>query len=238
MKALRTIIESNFANGYNEDHDATAKLNARLREHYNKFNDAHKLDIQEYTHSDPTLNSYPLNDYQWKKHEYAQHDKEYSIDHLDARTQRMDSVINAHRTPHKLTLYSGIRYDPRDRMDSNRIVHHPAYLSGSIMKYQAQGFGLTTYKDGPAIKRTSKTKAVPPKSEKFTHILNIRVPKNHPGAYVSEHSRSPDEREFILPRGTNLRYIHTQHHRVKDHYAYSWEGDKHQNFYEHHMEVV
>jgi len=235
MKALRTIIESNFRKDYNQDYKDTVHLHKKLVAHYKNFSYDHEHEIQQYTTSDMAVNSYPLNDYQWKKHEYAQHGKEYSIDHLDARTNRMDSVINAHRTPNKLTVYSGIKYDPRTRMDANRIVHHPAYLSTSLMKYQAKGFGMTEYKKKPPTKKTSKTRedfSTP--SEEHTHVLNIKVPKNHPGAYVAAHSRLSAEKEFILPRGTNLKYIHTQHHYVEDPYS----KGRFFHIHEHHMEVV
>ena len=47
-----------------------------------------------------------------------------------------------------------------------------------------------------------------PKKEK--HILNIHVPAGSHGAYVSHISASPVEREFIIPRGSNLKYHHTE----------------------------
>jgi hypothetical protein len=104
-------------------------------------------------------------------------------------TEVMDSGMERHKTPHKLTVYSGIKYDPGEKMDKNKIVHHPSYLSTSLDKFTAKGFSNCT---------TNK------------HVLKIHVPKGHPGAYVDHFSENPGEKEFILPRNTKLKYRGTQ----------------------------
>jgi hypothetical protein len=43
------------------------------------------------------------------------------------------------------------------------------------------------------------------------HTLKIKVPKNHPGAYVGGTNIGVEsEREFILPRGTNMKHLGTK----------------------------
>jgi hypothetical protein len=67
------------------------------------------------------------------------------------------------------------------------IVNHPAYLSTSLDKNIAKGF--------------ARSHAV----SSDNHILKIDVPKGHEGAYVAHIGGMSKEKEFILPRGLNMR---------------------------------
>ena len=76
-------------------------------------------------------------------------------------------------------------------MNSEKIVHHPAYLSASLGYRVARGFSQTGEKGD-------------------RHVLAINIPKGSHGAYIGEHSFSSDEKEFLLPRGSNLKYNKTE----------------------------
>ena len=114
-------------------------------------------------------------------------------------------------------------------MNSEGIMHHPAYLSASIEKNIAINFGYApkynTFKEtkptsysykqtgNPATEKEywnkpySVSKHDPEGISEFHHhILKIHVPKGSHGGYVNHISRIKDEYEFILPRGANLKH--------------------------------
>jgi len=132
----------------------------------------------------------------------------------------LDAAINLHKTPHKLAVWSGTGIDPREHMNSEGIVHHPAYLSTSLSPYIAKGFAINS--------RQYKLEG----NELHTHLMKIHVPKGHPGAYVA-HLKNPDEKEFILPRNTKLKHIKTD--TEQESFGY---GSRKYFTHVHHMKVV
>jgi hypothetical protein len=66
------------------------------------------------------------------------------------------------------------------------------------------------------------------------HMLHIHVPKGHPGAFVDGISENQKEKEFILPRGTNLKhkFTHTYLKKAKS------LGDREAYYHIHHMDIV
>jgi hypothetical protein len=181
MKNLRIILESNF-NKTNNEERALVHLHNKLSNHY-KFNDEDIKPIKDYTKDSSRLNAY-----QWKKKENGYKNAYHK--ESEERTSEMDDILDRHRTPHKLTLFSGTPHDPREAMNKEKIVNHPAYLSTSLSKKIAKDFS--------------------------GHVLKIHVPKGHPGAYVDHHSYNGSEKEFILPRDTKMKYKFTQEHKLDD----------------------
>ena len=226
MKKLSQIItESDFEKTFNEERKQLGHLNTTLTKHYSKFDVEHETAIKDYTssHESNPKASKPINNYLWNQHQ-GNYAKGYTNIDYERPIKHLDSALQQHKTPHKLTVYSGVQYDPRKKMGADKIVHHPAYLSGSLNKQTALDFGKGEYKaeiPGSNIKHHIK------------QVLNIHVPKGHPGAYVEPYTSTRDEHEFILPRGMNLKYSHTiRHHIDKEHKTFS--GG---NYYidEHHM---
>ena len=76
-------------------------------------------------------------------------------------------------------------------MNSEGILHHPAYLSTSLNKSTAKRFS-------------------PHDNKNEKNVLKIHVPEGSSGSYVGHISFNPKEKEFILPAGTNLKYHHTK----------------------------
>jgi hypothetical protein len=172
-----------------EDSIKRQTLHSSLVKHYSNFTPRHKVELGEYTDESSDLNAY-----HWGKHRNPmmhQEEHEFSTSHID-------SALKQHKTPYDLTVHSGIAYDPREKMNSEHIVHHPAYLSASINPKVAKGFSrMNSQSDANEIKHA--------------HVLKIDVPKGHSGAYVSHISNVKKEREFILPRGINLQHVgHTE----------------------------
>ena len=155
-----------------------------LSRHYH-FKDfpTHKKVLKNYSDSSRKRNSYL-----WKKHNKKEH---FEPDEgIEKKIGQTDETLKHHSTPHEIHVYSGIGYDPREKKNENNIVHHPAYLSTSLDKKIAAGFGR--------MNSGGKTE---------THILKLKIPKGHPGAYIAEFSHIPSEKEFVLPRGLNIKLI-------------------------------
>jgi hypothetical protein len=195
--------EARIANRKKEQ-DEAHDLHKSLVNHYSNYTDKHKKSIKDYTHQ-----SFYLNDFHWKTHNNIPTTTKYTED-----TKNMDSVVNAHKTPQNLTVYSKSIHDPRTLKNYKDIVHHPAYLSASIQRSVAKNLKWNHHTD----KETG---------EEHHHILKIDVPRGSPGAYVDHHSSLSSQKEFIIPRGSNLKYHKTESQKFgKDNYHY------------HHMELL
>ena len=188
MKLLKEIT------GVEKD-ERSYVFNNRIKKHYD---DSYKNNItpQEKTHVEKYQeDSYLVNNHHWETHKGNLSTYTPAIlDNVEETSKHMDNVINKSKTPHKLVVYSGTCHDPREIKSENNIFHHPAYLSTSLNENFASGRGEDL-------------------SFKNTHMLKIHVPKDHPGAYIpsisSDKLANETEREFTLPRHTNLKYIKT-----------------------------
>jgi len=206
MKSFKAIVESNYSKNYPSEKNDLTPLRDRLEKHYTGYNQEEQTWLNGYTSSSKTINSH-----HWKIHK-GEEISPTAKEKIEYRTSYIDSALAKHKTPHPLTVFSGMRSDPRERKDEKGIVYHPAYLSTSVNKSIAKDFGRHDDDHGNQI----------------SHILRIRVPKGHPGAYVDHFSQSAGEHEFLLPRGLKLKHVYTQEHKI----------GKFEKIYEHHMEIV
>jgi hypothetical protein len=206
MKKLSLILETNWEDGKASD---IGNLNNKLIKHYKDYNDDDKKVIANYTDCSRYLNSY-----HWNK---SRGENKKNVPELENTTGQLDDALDAHRTPHKLSVYSGTKDDPRKNMDKDGIVNHPAYLSTSIDNNVAQGFSSSHAKNDKIFEER--------------HVLKINIPKNHPGGYVAQHSSHPEENEFILPRNTKLKYRGTVTHKGED-------TGRDMDIHEHNMDVI
>jgi hypothetical protein len=194
MKKLKNILNElvtvdDFLKDNKKELAEVQPLHEKLTKHYSNFKDFHKEHLINYSDR-----SWGINNMLWKQHK-GQHltaaDK-YDLNYANSpKLEHLDSAMTQHKTPYKLTVYSGTKIDPREKMNKDKIVHHPAFLSASLGFRTARGF--------------SKQDEVGDK-----HVMAINVPKGHPGAYISDFSHSGEEREFLLPRGSNLKYNKTE----------------------------
>jgi hypothetical protein len=231
MKKLSQIIESSSVSSYvaktintlEKQGAKTEKIHNKLTKHYN-FNseedDFHKNHIEKYTNDSSGVNHYLWMKYKGNITPENKDELEFNaFKDSSPHMKHLDKALTRFKTPMDIKVHSGTYFDPRHQQDKNGIVHHPAYLSASLLHQQALYFA-------PSIK-PEKTKDFIPLKEK--HVLTIHVPKGSRGAYVSHISYSPAEREFILPRGSNLKYNHTE--TVKESNPY----DGNINIHTHHM---
>ena len=145
---------------------------------------------------------------------------------LDSHIKNLDYMINSHKTPKSMTVWSGTFHDPRELKDKNDMVHHPAYLSTSLLRNTAQNF--TTRSLAPE-KYPYDEKG---KKIRNHHILKIHVPEGHHGIYASGIGYDDSEQEFILPRGTKMKYLRTVK-KINNNHQYDAIHD-----HIHHMEVI
>ena len=184
MKSFKLILEE--AGDYPK---TVAAVHKNLSQHYH-FLDNHHENHEEHHEAinKYTDDSTDLNEHLWETHKGARMKGGHPYSELlDKETKRMDAALNYHKTPHPITVYSGTKMDPRQHINKEGIVKHPAYLSTSLDKNIAKAF--------------ARSHAV----SSDNHILKIDVPKGHKGAYVAHIGGLSKEKEFILPRGLNMK---------------------------------
>ena len=187
-------------------------LHKEISPHY-KFNKDEKQYLNNYS-----LGS-SINSYLWDKHKGTVV-KDRNSKNNDLYTKKMDEVIKNHKTPRDFTVYSGTKHDPTKLKNSEGIVHHPAYISTSLKKDTAIDFA-------------SNHQTHDEEGNIHNHILKIHVPKGHSGAYIANISKMKGEKEFLLPRGLNMKI--TGYHNEK--YPRGNSG-KNNIYHIHHMEIV
>ena len=189
-----------------ERQETERTLESKLNKHYDDLDNHHDV-LHKFTSDSRDVNSYL-----WNRHKDPKELHNESIEH---KVHRLDSAVNHHHTPEDMVVWSKSKHDPRHIKNVDDIVHHPAYLSTSIKKSVAeqhfQGRNKVVH-DGIT----------------HHHVYRIEVPKGHPGVYIPDH-HSVDFRakEFVLPRGTNMKHIKTE--TVED-------GATH--YHTHHMKVI
>lgn len=181
----------------NKAHD----LHDKLKKHYSFGDEAHKA-IQTYTGRSNSINGQLWNQSQVKTDYPLSQSKGH-----ERTIENLDKVLNTHKTPHELTVWSKSAHDPRKLADSSGSLHHPAFMSTSIQRSVAKNLAWNHTTDGEGISHH--------------HIYKITVPEGSHGAYVDHHSAMSSQKEFILPRGSNFQYHKTEEQPFgKDRYHY------------------
>lgn len=150
-------------------------------------NNSHVENIHAYTQGSLT------NRYLWNRHLKKQDINKNAED----ITNRLNHSLHFHKTPKDLTVYSSTIHNPEQKKNSEGIMHHPAFISTTIDKDYADSWFNKSYEHNEEGKR-------------IHHILKIHVPKGSPGAYVEHFTAVPGQHEFIIPKGSNLKYHHTE----------------------------
>ena len=172
----------NSAHGKNDDDIAN-----KLVKHTQSLNlsDKTKKHVHQYTKDSKSLNLNLVKQHkEGNPHKFTptQNDR---IKHLDAAT-------NNH-IGHKLHLYSGLGFNPKEKLGKSGHLHMPAYTSMTHSKSVAKAF---------AEDRSNSSKN---KNETEHHILHIETDKKDKGLHTSHISNYKGEHETILPRNTKLK---------------------------------
>ena len=188
-------------------HDALIK-------HYNKFDDADKDAIYDYTNE-----SYLVNSHMHRKviGKLRKGEKEHPL------VKPMKQMINRHKTPQDMVVYSGIGKSPEHVIKHQKgettgaVVKTSNFTSTSLSKNAATDYARAVVKSKYNSKYKNSLHGRP------GHILKIHVPKGHPGAYVDHHSVHRGEKEFILPHGTKM-HIHPEPEYDKKTHNMIWQA--------------
>jgi hypothetical protein len=216
---------------------------------HNKFTPEEGHKINEYTEGSYGMNKYLHGAGKAKKDPYEGLNKDKT-----AYLHSMDNIVHRHKAHKAFHVYTGVSKEH----DIHRVAHnqgagphkpikvvHHGFMSTSIDKHVAKGYSEARgrAKEKP---RGGKTifghdehhYRVDEKGEKHRdfhhHILKIHVPKGQHGAYTAHHSYYPDEREYILPRGTKL-HIHHKASTEMRHEEDSRNGKKEHEHHHYHI---
>ena len=228
MKKLSSIIQEgpvqSFSKYINLLDVPTKKMNDRALslEHYYGYSKEHEDTIAHYTNEGYLNLNHKLFLHHNEPHYVLHKDEQpFGQGEMGKLRENMDEITTTHKTPHALDVYSGIKkhFTPK----KGDVYHHPGFMSTSLNRNTANNFKL---QQGMYNDKTERY-------DEHEHILHIRLPKGHPGAYVDHYSSNHGEKEFILPRGMNLKHIHTHT------YMRPSKPDKGEHYIHiHHMEPV
>jgi len=114
---------------------------------------------------------------------------------------KLDALIAKHKTPHAMTVYTGLHFDPYQHL--GKVVHMPAYTSTSVNPHVASDFG----KPFPQAESNGNMHHI-------KHIFRIELPKGQHHLFTDTGSNYPGQGEVILPRGIKLQVGRTPTHII------------------------
>lgn len=166
---------------YEDEQQQAHTISIKLQKKY-PISPDHAQNIRNYSSSSRDLNSRlvsgkDLGDYNIKK----------SMD--------MDKIIDGNRIKEPLTVYSGAGFDPREHINSDGVMHSPAYISATHSKSIASDFA------GIGMSHTDNDH----------HILSISLKQNDPAMHMFQHSNFPEEHETLIKKGVKMKLLKTQH---------------------------
>jgi hypothetical protein len=162
----------------------------RTSDDVHKKLDMQETDFAEHPHSKDvfkyTKDSYEVNS------ELVNRSKGHTPDRRhDQHINNLDTALNHKPTEHNVYVYHGTsKWNPRNYLtdkSTKKIVRVPTYMSTSIDRSNATFFSGI---DGGA----------------EHHVIRIKVPKGSKGMYIGDNSSHKNEREFLLPRDTHLKF--------------------------------
>lgn len=172
--------------------DEQAK-NARLLSIGTRSNDDYHNIMASYTAGSSNLNG-TLIDHHRLGTNPPRHILSNSFETEGLDTHALDRMIDSHRLPHAMTVYSGLHFNPNEH--KGKIAHVPCYMSTSLSPHVAKDFGKiydVGHSDGGRYKST-----------RVQHILRLHLPEGHRHLFTDNGSTLPGQGELILPRG--MRY--------------------------------
>jgi hypothetical protein len=172
-----------------------------------------------------TSNSYNLNDTLISHHRSGSQPPKLIKSHLDddsedkIDTEMFDHIINSHKLPKNMTVYSGLHFHPNEHR--GKIAHVPCYMSTSLSPHVAKDFGkgwlMPHYNNGQMNNTYVK------------NILRLHLPEGHPYLFTDNASVFPGQGELILPRGMRYQLGQRPTHIIEGKFGVHFghgEGDK------------
>lgn len=131
--------------------------------------------------------------------------REQSYNNVTRDISNIDHLVKSFRTPHDMHVYSGVKFDPLQFHQGNKVmkVRMPAFTSTSLRPDKAEYFTGDSGHHWSDPEDEYNDKKI-----RSYNILKIHVPQGSRGMYVGHYSGSMGEREFILPRNSKLHIHH------------------------------
>lgn len=166
----------------------------------------YKHAVGEYTHDSEELNN--------DLHRDSLNGTEHAIKKHGDLIKKLDGLINKHKLPESMHVYSGLHFDPHDYDDernfgikskSDKIdVHLPAYTSTSLSPNIASKFGK------PKISHKDDGTRVVEK-----HMMRLHLERGHKHLFTENHTGLPGEMEVMLGRNTKLKFDKNPSHIIE-----------------------
>jgi hypothetical protein len=182
---------------YTDEQAKNAKiLSASVNEHHPFYHDI----LEHYT-----SNSYNLNNELIRHHRMNTDPPESIKSHLDRDDEdnysdihlhTFDKLIEDHKLPTDITVYSGLHFHPNEHR--GKIAEVPSYMSTSLSPHVAKDFGKKwemNYQDGKEFKHVE-----------IKNILRLHLNKGQTGLFADNGSLFPGQGELILPRGMRYQF--------------------------------
>jgi hypothetical protein len=191
-KHKKQIVEEfNFGDTITSYEDSKHK---ELKPHYESLATHEDIGhIQRYTDTSIGLNMGLIHEARENKplsNEYKEH------------ARKLDNILTSVPAPKKMTVFSGLGFDPRTKMNENGELHNPAYTSTSISGFIASGFARELNRNG----KTHDREDIENEEPIHKHVLKVSIPKgSRHGAYVEHVSTNQGEDEFIIKRNTKFK---------------------------------
>ena len=206
-----------FPNYTNEQAKNARILSESVNEHHPFYHDI----INNYT-----KNSYNLNNELMRYHNHNIELPESIKSHLDVAPEynnsdihikNFDKLIDDHKLPTDVTVYSGLHFHPNEHR--GKIAINSAYLSTAISPHTAKDFGKTwisNYHDGKEYKEVQ-----------VKNILRLHLSKGQSGLFTDNASLFPGQGEIILPRGLRYQFGQRPTHIIQGSFANHFFGPQH-----------
>lgn len=144
-----------------------------------KMNQEQRANIRSYTGQSRDLNQALID---------ANGDDDELPEHYKEKAHHIDAALNHYSLP-KMSVYSGLGFNPHEKTEGTGNFKTSAFLSSSINLSTAKGFARNDEGTGDQ------------------HVLKINIPEGHKGLFVGNENEltSHHEHEAILPRNHHYK---------------------------------
>ena len=216
---LKNIDLKNAEHNPNDRRTRHQVLSDKLQQHYVKERDE-ESPIFRYTQG-----SYELNHSLINQHKTGQE----PMEHFSEHAKELDKELGKHKLPHDMITYSGIKvdkFDPREHMDKDGMMHSPAFMSSSILPNVAQGFARSIERD---TLRSLQGKEPTGSDQSEQHIIRFKHKKGDPGTFIEGNTKYEGEHEFLIPRNVKFKFNKTPqtHEDAYGNILHIWDAEVH-----------
>jgi hypothetical protein len=204
-EAVKTIQGAGSLHHYENNRKADTRPSTKLIGHYQKSLSEEQVNsIQHYANDGYK----DINTSLFHKARNPKHDIHPDV---DKHVQHMDNAMKVKKTPYDMKVFSGIQdhpmrgYNAQLSENGSLHAHLPAFTSTSISHNVARSMAYFKKRDE--------------NGETVSHMIKIHVPKGSNGHYVEHLARmGSDEKEFILPRNSQIKIHPTPHVITRKYY--------------------